>query len=456
MYGVSEPIWRKELVDMNVPLVQGPTGQSACLCPSESLQHRIGQLGLKQVLEDQTAALCTYHWQLLKGGRVSSKHIKGEIVRIQSFLASCGNWTLADGTVRPITIWDLASPGGMAIVHTWLEQLGDTDERVFADMYGAVRRFFEQFMCQPGMILDYRCAVKVGRRTPPSQNGMVVLSDRYGPLENPCPITLQPRQRRPPQEPVPDLEQEWLQVLDVLWFRLKRCDGMTVRNGFPLARVINMIHLHTAIGARPSELCLIKQGHLQADKVVILHGGEKDKRGKRRAAYDIYGNRLKRHRQTPLRFVPDGLVSRVHTWPESLAMARVIEMEEERALFPRTPGQGSENCIGYNAYRGDFKALLLDIAREPSVRHILSPYISRPSRDKERRTIRLTPHTLRSIYVTHRMRNVDGPDAFLELMDHVGWTCLETAKIYFRPKRKLDPKRIQDVTFRALRRGRAA
>ena len=281
------------------------------------------------------------------------------------------------------------------------------------------------------------------------QTGTLLLADRYGSLTNPFPEVWRPGKKQRRREPVPRYA-GWLEVLDLLWARQPIwLRTLPMRKAFPRIRAVAMTHLQSAAGSRPSELCQVKQGDLLSDRIRILHGGEKD-RFPKSDKYDIYGNRLGRYRETSLEYVPVGLRKRLTAWLAALKASRRVPMRPEAALFPTNFG-AEENCVSYERYRVDFKAVLLEIALEPSVRSILAPYLVKPSPEKGTWDITLTPHTVRAIYATHRMDLCDGPGAFRQIMEDLGWLTPSTILQYDRPQR-VDPRLLQDRLMDALRK----
>lgn len=420
--------------------------------PAQELASRIRALGWETVLEDQLATLATYEWHLRTSGRLNEKTSRRYAVQIERFLEGLGSWPLPDETEGPVTLFHLVTPGlGMEILHTWREALADADEvcsSVFGDGYRAVEQLFRKYLCRPGAIADYMSLSRLGRGAT-RQTAPLLLVDRYGPITNPFPESWRPGKKHRRREPVPRYD-EWLQVLDVLWTRQAAwIDTLPMRKAFPRIRAVAMLHLQSATGPRPSELCLVKQGDLLPERLRILHGGQKDGFPKS-DKYDVYGNRLGRYRETPLRYAPEGLHKRLLAWPRILDASGRIALQPERALFPNSLGR-EENCVSYERYREDFKHILLDVVHEPSVREILGPYLVRPSQTEDTWELRLKPHTIRAIYATHRMDLCDGPGAFRQLMEDLGWLTPSTILQYDRPRR-VDPKLVQDRLFNALRK----
>jgi hypothetical protein len=194
---------------------------------------------------------------------------------------------------------------------------------------------------------------------------------------------------------------------------------------------------------------MVKQGDLFPDRLRILHGGEKD-RFPKSDKYDLYGNRLGRYRETSLEHVPAGLHQKLLAWMKALKASGRILMRPEAALFPANFG-AAENCVSYERYRADFKAVLLEIAQEASIRSILAPYLAIGSPAEDTWEVSLTPHTVRAIYATHRMDLCDGPGSFRRLMDDLGWLTPSTILQYDRPQR-VDPYLVQDRLVNALRK----
>lgn len=420
------------------------------LPPAVGLASRIKRLGWETVIEDQIATLATYEWQLRTSERISVETSRRYAIQIESFLKGLGEWPLPDGVEGPVTLWHLATPGlGMQILHGWREALADVDDvltSVFGDAYRAAERLFRDSLCRPGAIADYGSLTRLGRGVT-RQTGTLLLAERYGPLTNPFPQAWRPGKKHRRREPVPRYD-EWLQILDVLYTRQATwLQLLPIRKAFPRLRAVAMIHLQSATGPRPSELCFIKQGDLLPNRLRILHGGEKD-RFPKTDEYDVYGNRLGRYRETPLCYVPESLRKRLMAWPHVLRASGRIAMSEERALFPCNFG-AEENCISYERYRADFKTVLLAIAHEPSVRTVLGPYL-RFSPQDETPALTLTPHTVRAIYATYRMDLCEGPGAFRQLMDEMGWLTPSTILQYDRPQR-VDPRLVQDRLMTALR-----
>jgi len=420
--------------------------------PTLALANRIQQLGWETLIEDQVAVLATYEWELRTSNRISEHTARQYLVQIESYLKGLGEWPLTDGIEGPVTIWHLATPGlGTEVLHTWRRALEDTDEvagSVFGDAYRAVERLFRDYLCRPGAIADYASLSRLGRGTS-RQAGTLLLTDRYGSLTNPFPQVWRPGKKHRRREPVPRYA-EWLEVLDVLWARQALwLETLPMRKAFPRIRAVAMIHLQSAAGSRPSELCLVKQGHLLPDRLRTLHGGEKD-RFPKSDKYDLYGNRLGRYRETSLKHVPAGLYERLMAWVKALKASGRVPMKPEAALFPTNFG-AEENCVSYERYRADFKAVLLEIAQEPSVRSILAPYVVKRSHAEDIWEISLTPHTVRAIYATHGMDLCDGPGSFRHLMDDLGWLTPSTILQYDRPQR-IDPYLAQDRLLNALRK----
>ena len=163
----------------------------------------------------------------------------------------------------------------------------------------------------------------------------------------------------------------------------------------------------------------------------------------------MYGNRRGRYRETPFGYVPQALQKRVLAWPKILRKSGCIALEPERALFPNGLGR-EENCVSYDRYLEGVKDVLLAVAHEPSVRQLLGPYLVRRSPTADTWELRLTPHTIRAIYATHRMDLCDGPGAFRQLMEDLGWRSPSTILEYDRP-RPVDPQVGQDRLLNALR-----
>ncbi len=413
---------------------------------------RIQTLGWETVLEDQLATVATYEWQLRSSDRVTAETSRRYAVQIECFLKGLGSWPLPDGVEGPVTLFHLATPGlGLEILHAWRENLADEDEvcrSVFGDSYRAVERLFREYLCRPGALADYLSLSRLGRGAT-RQTTALLLPDRYGPLTNPFPECWRPGRKHRRREPVPRFD-AWLQVLDVLWTRQAGwVRTLPLRKAFPRLRTVAMLHLQSATGPRPSELCQVKQGDLLPDRLRILHGGEKDRLPKSQR-YDVYGNRLGRYRETPLRYASEGLQTRLRAWLKVLGASGRVACQPERALFPN--GFGSEeDCVSYERYRENVKSVLLEVVHEPAAREILGPYLVRPSPTEDTWALRLTPHTIRAIYATHRMDLCDGPGAFRQLMEDLGWLTPATILQYDRPPR-VDPTVVHDRLLTALQR----
>jgi hypothetical protein len=441
-----------------IPLVTKPKAQVIDLVPrlssaTQVLVKRVKELNWETLLEDQMAVLATYEWQLRRSERISEETARRYAIQIESFLKGLGEWPLVEGAEGPITLWHLGTPGlGTEILHSWREALAESDEvttSIFGDAYRAVERLFRDYICRPGAIADYQSLSRLGRGIT-QQTGTLLLADRYGPLTNPFPEVWRPGKKYRRKEPVPRYA-DWLQVLDAMWAKQSTwLRTLPMKKAFPRVRTVAMIHLQSAAGPRPSELCLVKQGDLLPDRLRILHGGEKDGLPKS-DKYDVYGNRMGRLRETSLEYVPAGLHKRLIAWLEVLRASGRTSMRPEGALFPTNFG-AEENCVSYERYRVDFKTVLLDIAEEPSVRGIFGAFLAKPSPDEEVWQIWLTPHTVRAIYATHRMDLCDGPGAFRRLMEDLGWLTPSTILQYDRPK-TVDPQQIQEQLMSALTKG---
>jgi integrase len=408
-------------------------------------------LGEETLLEDQLAAIATYEWQLAMSNGMSRETSRRYADQIERMIAGLGSWRAPDGSEGPVTVWHLATPGvGPELVHAWRISLEDPDEvcgPVFGDGFRAIQRFFEEYLCRKGQIVDYDSLSRLGRGAT-RQTGTLLLADRYGPIINPFPTCWRPPKKQRKSEPVPRFG-EWLHVLDVLWAQQQKWSTLPQRKAFPLIRAVNMLYLQSATGLRPGELRLVKQGHLLSDRLLILYGAEKDRLPRTRG-YDLYNHRLGRYRETPFCYVPDELRRRILTWPTALKSTGRLASEPERALFPNGFGW-EEDCVSYERYRTDLKRILLAIAREPSVQPVLGPYLVRRSPKTDTWDLRLTPHTTRAIYATHRMNSCDTPGAFRALMQDLGWNTPSTVLRYDRPSR-VDAVALQDQFLGALRK----
>lgn len=231
--------------------------------PAYELARCIQQLGWETLLEDQLATLATYEWQLRTSGRLTEETSRRYVIQIESFLKGLGSWPLPEGVDGPVALWHLATPGlGLEILHTWREALAEADEvttAIFGDAYRAVERLFREYLCRPGAIADYASLARLGRGAT-RQTGTLLLTERYGPLTSPFPEAWRPGKKQRRRVPVPQYG-EWLRVLDALWARQAAwIRTLPLRTVFPRLRAVVMLHLQSATGCRPSELCLVKQG----------------------------------------------------------------------------------------------------------------------------------------------------------------------------------------------------
>lgn len=139
-------------------------------------------------------------------------------------------------------------------------------------------------------------------------------------------------------------------------------------------------------------------------------------------------------------------------WPQVLKAGNRVASSPERALFPTSFG-ADENCVSYERYRADFKTALLAVVPEPSVRRVPGPHLMCAPEDGTE-DLALTPHTVRAIYATHRMDLCDGPGAFRQLMEDLGWLTPSTVLQYDRPQR-VDPRLVQDRLMTAFGKERS-
>jgi integrase len=437
-------------------LVQQPKAKILDLVPrltpsNEVLAQRIRTLGTEVLLEDQRAAIATFEWVLQSSREITDVTARRYVNQIERFLEILQQCSLPGGVPGPVTLWHLAAPGvGIQILYQWRQGLQDeeyVEGTVFGEAYRQLERFFSEFLCRPGQIIDYSALNRLDRGVA-RQIEATVITERYSGIANPFTPLWRPRRKQRRPEPVPSFD-EWLAVLDVLWRQKKAWHKkFPPKQLFPRLRTLAMILLQSATGVRPSELCLIKQGDLLPDRLRILHGAEKDRFPKNKY-HDIYGNGLGRYRDVPFRFVPSALREKICSWPEALAQSKAIRMESERALFPGEFG-AKEGCVSYEGYRRLFNLILLEISDTPSTRTILEPYVYKPSSDRSTWYFTAKPYLMRKIYATYRMDRCAEPGAFRELMQNMGWLNPGTVLHYDSPKQH-DFSEMQDRLFSALR-----
>jgi integrase len=205
-------------------------------------------------------------------------------------------------------------------------------------------------------------------------------------------------------------------------------------------RSVAMLHFHTASGARPTELTLLKQGDLHPERLHIGHGAQKDSYPKERSRQDMYGTLLGRGRDVAFHtstqsLFPDRLLKRLFIYrDELLPQMGLVKSGPARAMFPVRHRNG-EACVSYPAYADGFKRLLgVVVEKHPRVQEILREYLVRPANGQW--VLHFTPHMVRAVVATHLARTIAGPGMLMEVQDRLGWLNPSTLTTYFRPQRK--------------------